>query len=107
MKSNFSLTMNRTASDTIAAIEAVDLYFLEDSSTSFSIRMFIITFGSESGNKSDATYTVVEDRKKGSAIEQFCKKGVCEAKRLGTSGLSYALLKASSFLSVANCTEET
>ena len=67
--------MNRTASDTIAAVEAVDLYFLEDSSNSFSIRMFIITFGSKSGNKNDATYTVVEVRKKRSAMQQFCKKG--------------------------------
>ena len=51
MKSNSSLTMNRTASYAIQMLP----FFLEDSRTSFCIRMLIIIIRSESGDKSSVT----------------------------------------------------
>ena len=57
MKSNSSLTMNRAAGDTIAAIIQVLTFFsVEGRSTSFCIRMIIIIIVSKSGDKSNVTY---------------------------------------------------
>ena len=70
MKSNSGLTMNRTASDAIAAVIQVLKFFLEDSPTSFCIRMLIITIGSESGDKRSVTYNW------GPQKSRFTKKGL-------------------------------
>ena len=56
MKSNSSLTMNRTANDTIVAVIQVLTFFLEDSFIFFCILNLIIVIGSESGDKSNVTY---------------------------------------------------
>ena len=51
MKSNSSLTMNRTASDAIAAVIQVLIFFLEDSFIFFCVRVLITIIGNESVTK--------------------------------------------------------
>ena len=80
MKSYFSLTMNRTASDTIAAVIKVLTFFLEDSSICYSIRMLIIVIERKSDDKSNVTYNW--DSQKGFRKASDHKKGVRESKGL-------------------------
>ena len=79
MKINSGLTMNRIASDAIAAvIQVLTLFFSEDSPTSFCIRMLIIIIGSESGDKSNVTYNWGPQKsrfaKRGPRSSRFAKK---------------------------------
>ena len=69
MKSNSSLTMNRTASDTIAAVMQVQIFFLGDSVIFFCVRIFINIIGNESGDKSNVTYNWSPQK------SRFAKKG--------------------------------
>ena len=62
MKSNSSLTMNRTASDIIAAVIQVLNFFLEDSNIFFCVRILINIIGNKSGNKSNVTYNWVRKK---------------------------------------------
>ena len=48
--------MNRTASDTIAAVIQVLIFFLEDSLIFLCVRILINIIGNESGDKSNVTY---------------------------------------------------
>ena len=93
MKSNSGLTMNRIASYAIAAvIQVLTLFFSEDSPTSFCICMLIIIIGSESGDKSNVTSHWCPQKSrftKRSPRSSRFEKRVCEAKSLGTSGLTY------------------
>ena len=63
----------------MAAIQVLTFFFLEDSSTSFSICLLIIIIGSGSGDKSNVTYN------------WGLQKGVREAKSLGTFAIEYSL----------------
>ena len=74
MKRNFSLTMNRIASYAIAAVIQVLTFFLEDSPTSFCIRMLTIAIGSESEDKSNVTCNW------GPQKSRFTKKGSARQK---------------------------
>ena len=60
--------MNRTASDTIAAVIQV-LFFLEDSFIFFCVRILINIIGNESGDKSNVTYNW------GPQKSRFAKRG--------------------------------
>ena len=92
MKSNSSLTMNRTASDTIAAVKQVLIFFLEDSFIFFCVRILINIIGNESGDKSNVTYNSGPQKsrfaKRGPQSSRFTKKGVRKAKSLGTSDIN-------------------
>ena len=84
--------MNRTASDAIAAVIQVLIFFLEDSFIFFCVRILIDNIGNESGDKSDVTYNWGPQNsrfaKRGPQSSRFTKKGVRKAKSLGTSDLN-------------------
>ena len=84
--------MNRTASDTIAAVIQVLIFFLEDSFIFFCVRILIHIIGNESGDKSNATYNWGPQKnrfaKRGPQSSRFTKRGVRKAKSLGTSALT-------------------
>ena len=88
MKSNSGLTINRTASYAIATvIQVLKFFFLEDSPTSFCIRMLIIIIGSESGDKSNITYNWGPQKsrftKRSPRSSRFAKKGL-KGKKFGS-----------------------
>ena len=103
MKSNSSLTMNRTASDTIAAVIQVLILFLEDSFISVCVRILINIIGNESGDKSNVTYNWCPQKsrfaKRGPQSSRFTKKRVRKEKSVGTSvlDLSFLLVRSISF----------
>ena len=88
MKSNSSLTTNRTASDTIAAVIQALIFFL-DSFIFFCVCILINIIGNESGDKSNVTYNWGPRKsrftKRGPQSSRSTKKGVRKAKSLGTS----------------------
>ena len=61
--------MNRTASDTIAAVIQMLIFFLEDSSIFFCVHILINIIGNEAGDKSNVTYNW-SPQKKGSAKQK-------------------------------------
>ena len=75
--------MNRTASDTIAAVIQVLIFFLEYSFIFVCVRILIDIIGNESGDKGNVTYNW------GPQKHRFAKKRVRKEKSLGTSGLGY------------------
>ena len=93
MKSNSSLTINRTASDTIAAVIQMLILFLDDSFIFFGVRILINIIGNESDDRSNVTYNWGPQKsrfaKRGPQRSRFTKKGVRKAKSLGTSDLEY------------------
>ena len=84
MKSNSSLTMNGTASDTIASVIQVLIFFLEDSFIFFCVRIVINIIGNESGDKSNVTYNWGPQKsrfgKRGPQSSRFTKKGSAKQK---------------------------
>ena len=84
MKASSSLTMNRTASDAIAAAIQVLIFFLEDSFIFFCVRILINIIGNESGDKSNVTYNWGSQKsrfaKRGPQSSRFTKKGSAKQK---------------------------
>ena len=72
--------MNRTASDAIAAVIQVLIFFLEDSFIFFCVRVLITIIGDESVTK--VLSHIIGVRKKTDS-----QKGVRKAKSLGISGI--------------------
>ena len=83
--------MNRTASDTIAAVIQVLIFFLEDSFILLCVRILFNIIGNESGDKSNVTYNWPPQKsrfdKRGPQSSRFTNKGVRKAKSLGASVL--------------------
>ena len=79
MKSNSSLTLNQTASDTIAAVIQVLIFVLENSFIFFCARILINIIGNESGDKSNVTYNWV--RKKADSQKGVRKAADSQKKR--------------------------
>ena len=83
--------MNRTASDPIAAVMQVLIFFLEDSFIFFCVPILINIIGNELGDKSNVTHNWGPKKsrfaKRGPQSSRFTKKGVRKVKSLGTSAV--------------------